>query len=155
MAWLVKTLTRRTASYYVRWGSGALEIRVAPEKMVVVGGNGSIVFEPRSVEVNIRYAGKRNVEDRNRRTLLIEFQEQLHPLTGPPRVDIVGRNYVGNFEIVYTDLEFEKYLTVITPATFLYDYAVITTRDLMLYMQAKHKVYFEEEPFDNIIIYMA
>jgi hypothetical protein len=148
-------LARRAASYYVRWGSGALEVRVASERMEVIGGNGSIVFEPRSVEVNVPYAGKRDVEDRNRRTVFVEFREELRPVSNPPRVDIVGRNYVGNFELVYTDLEFEKYLTIITPATFLYDYAVVTTRDLMLYMQAKRKVYFEEEPFDKITVYIA
>ncbi|ABM80706.1 hypothetical protein [Hyperthermus butylicus] len=146
-------MTRR-ASYYIRWNGGALGLVVAGDTMTIRGENMTLYFEPRSVIVEGGYTYKRNVEDRNRRTVFIGFADELKPLS-PPRVDIVGRNYVGNFEVIYTDLEFEHYLTVITPASFLYDYFVITSRDLMLYMQAKRKVYFEEEPYDKIIIYIA
>ena len=145
----------RKQSFYVKWGHGALELRVSSEHLELAAGNGELVFDPRSVEVRVPYTVKRDVEDRNRRTVFIEFREELKPIEQPPRVDIVGRNYVGNFEVVYTDLEFGRYLTIITPASFLYDYLVLTSRDLMLYMPAKRKVYFEEEPYDKIIVYIT
>ncbi|BES82016.1 hypothetical protein [Pyrodictium abyssi] len=143
----------RRESFYVRWNGGALELRVMREALEIRAANAELLFEPRSVTIEAKYTYKREVEDRNRKTLFIGFAEELKPLEAP-RVDIVGRNYIGNFEVVYTDLEFERYLTVITPASFLYDYFVLTSRDVMLYMQAKRKVYFEEEPYDKIIIYL-
>lgn len=143
----------RRESFYVRWNGGALELRVMREALEIGAANAELLFEPRSLTIEAKYTYKREVEDRNRKTLFIGFAEELKPLEAP-RVDIVGRNYIGNFEVVYTDLEFERYLTVITPASFLYDYFVLTSRDVMLYMQAKRKVYFEEEPYDKIIIYL-
>ncbi|HIQ24245.1 MAG TPA: hypothetical protein EYH50_04265 [Pyrodictium delaneyi] len=144
----------RRESFYVRWDGGALELRVMREALEIRAANAGLLFEPRSVTIEAKYTHKREIEDRNRKTLFIGFAEELKPLEAP-RVDIVGRNYIGNFEVVYTDLEFERYLTVITPASFLYDYFVLTSRDVMLYMQAKRKVYFEEEPYDRIIIYFV
>lgn len=148
-------MPRTAARYYVRWGDGALELAVEQERLTIVAGNGRIVLEPRAITVEARYTVKRDVEDRNRRTVFIEFAEQLAPIASPPRVDIVGRNYLGYFEVVYTDLDFERYLTIITPASFLYDYVVLTSRDLMAHMPSKRKVYFEEEPYDKVTVYIV
>ncbi len=146
-------MTRR-ASFYVRWLHGALELTVSGDTLEVRAANGRIVFEPRSVTVEARYAYKKEIEDRNRKNLYVGFQEPLQPLN-PPRVDIVGRNYVGNFEVIYTNLDFEAYLTVITPASHLYDYAVITTQEVMIQMPAKRKLYYEEEPYERLVVYFV
>ena len=148
-------MSSRRQSFYVKWNGGAIELRVSSEHLEVVASNGLLVFEPRSVEVRMPYTLKRDVEDKNRRTVFIEFRESVKPIEHPPRIDIVGRNFVGNFEVIYTDLEFETYLTVITPATYLYEYFVLTSTDLMLYMSSKRKVYFEEEPYERIIVYIT
>ncbi len=145
----------RRTSYYVRWGgSRALELQVSGDVLTVRGANFEITFEPRSVIVEAKYSYKKEVEDTNRKTLIIGFAEPLEPLEAP-RVDILGRNYVGNFEVIHTDLGFEKYLTVITPASHVYDYAVLTSHELLLHMKPRRKIYFEEEPYDKIIIYLV
>lgn len=144
---------RRQATFYVRWGRGGLELEPSSQVLVIRSKNYEIVLEPRSILISGRYSGKREIEHMNRKTIFIDFAEKVEPLN-PPRIDVSGRNYVGNFEVIYTDLGFEQYLTIITPAEHLYDYAVLTTEELMVYMQAKRQVFYEEEPFEKIILYI-
>ncbi len=144
---------RRQETLYVRWGKGGLELEQSNHALIIRAKNYEIVLEPRSIIVNGKYSGKREVEHMNRKTIFIDFAEKVEPFN-PSRIDISGRNYVGNFEIIYTDLEFEHYLTIITPAEHLYDYAVLTTEELMIHMQAKRQVFYEEEPFEKIILYI-
>jgi hypothetical protein len=140
--------------YYVRWGRGALRLAVSSDVLEVTAANANIVFELRSVIVEAKYTYKKDVEGANKRNLYIGFAEEIKPLEAP-RVDIASRNYIGYFEVIYTDLEFERYLTVITPASFLYDYVVLTSSELMLQMSPRRKVYFEEEPYDKLIVYIT
>ncbi|MEB3844681.1 MAG: hypothetical protein LRS48_03245, partial [Desulfurococcales archaeon] len=128
-------------------------LRVSNQALTIRAKNYEIVLEPRSVLLVGRYGAKREIEHMNRKTVFIELVDKVMPLE-TPRIDIVGRNYIGNFEVVYTDLGFEKYLTIITPAEHLYDYAVLTSDELMLYMQAKRKLFYEEEPFDKLVLYI-
>ena len=145
----------RKASFYVRWGpAGALELTVAGDVLTVRAANAEITFEPRSVIIEAGYTYKKEITDRNRKNLYIGLREPLKPLDAP-RVDIVGRNYVGNYEVIYTDLDFEKYLTIITPSGHLYDYAVITTKEIMLQMSPRRKIYYEEQPYDKLIVYLV
>ena len=144
---------RRRATLYVRWGRGGLELEPSSHVLVIRAKNYEIMLEPRSILISGKYSGKREIEHMNRKTIFIDFAEKVEPVN-PPRIDISGRNYVGNFEIIYTDLGFEHYLTIITPAEHLYDYAVLTTEELMIYMQAKRQVFYEEEPFEKIILYI-
>ncbi len=143
------------AVFYVKWGgTGALRLEVDSDTLRVTARNAVFTFEPRHVDVEARYSYKKEVQDSNRKTLYIGLREPIEPLEAP-RIDVVGRNYVGNFEVIYTDLDFEKYLTIITPANFLYDYAVITTTELMFHMIARRQVYFEEEPYERLRIYFV
>jgi hypothetical protein len=145
----------REAVFYLRWGgASALELRMKGDTLTVRASNASITFEPRSAVVEARYTYKREVQDVNRKTLFIGLAEPLKPIPAP-RVDIVGRTYIGNFEVVYTDLDFEKYLTIITPSNYLYDYIVLTSREIMFHMIARRQVYFEEEPYEKLIIYFV
>ncbi len=145
----------REAVFYVKWGqTKALELRVSGDTLTIRAANMEIRMEPRSLELRGKYTYKREVEDQSRKTLYIGFGEKLQPVEAP-RIDILGSAYVGNFEVRYTDLDFEKYLTVITPANYLYDYAVVTTRELMLHMSPRRKVYYEEEPYDHLIVYLV
>ncbi len=144
---------RRRATFYVRWGRGGLELEPSSQALIIRAKNYEIMLEPRSILINGQYSGKREIEHMNRKTIFIDFAEKVKPIN-PPRIDISGRNYVGNFEVIYTDLEFEHYLTILTPAEYLYDYVVLTTEEFMIYMQAKRQVFYEEEPFEKIILYI-
>jgi hypothetical protein len=145
----------RRAEFYVKWGAvEALRLEVGSDTLRVIAENADIVLEPRMADINAKYSYKKEVEDSNRKTLYIGLREPIKPLKAP-RIDIVGRSYVGNFEVIYTDLDFEKYLTIITPASFLYDYVVLTTTEIMFHMIARRQVYFEEEPYDHIRVYFV
>jgi len=146
---------REKAEFYVKWGAAkALRLRVNGDSLRIDAGNASFVLEPRTVDIGAKYTYKREVQDSNRKTLYIGFREPLQPLEAP-RIDIIGRSYIGNFEVIYTDLDFEKYLTIITPAHFLYDYAVLTSSEIMFHMIARRQVYYEEEPFERIRVYFV
>jgi len=141
--------------FYLKWGPAkALRLEVGQDAMKIVAANAVIVLEPREADIRANYSYKKEVQDATRKTLFIGFREKIEPLEAP-RIDIVGRSYVGNFEVIYTDLDFEKYLTIITPANFLYDYAVLTTTDIMFHMVARRQVYFEEEPYEHIHVYFV
>ncbi len=144
---------RHQATLYVRWEKGGLELEPSTQTLIIRAKNYEIMLEPRSILISGKYSGKREIEHMNRKTIFIDFAEKVEPLN-PPRIDISARNYVGNFEVIYTDLGFEHYLTIITPAEHLYDYAVLTTEEFMVYMQAKRQVFYEEEPFEKIILYI-
>ena len=142
-------------SFYVRWGgSRALRLTVSGDTLVVEAENARITLEPRSIAVEAGYRYKREIEDKSRKNLYIGFSEPLKPIEAP-RVDILGRGFIGNFEVIYTDLDFEKYLTIITPASAVYDYVVLTNEELMVQMPPRRKLYYEEEPYDKIVVYIV
>jgi hypothetical protein len=144
----------RELSVYARWGVGVLELRVRGELFTVRAANAELFFEPRSVVVEARYAGRRSVSDDRRLRVYIDLADEIKPLE-PRRVDLIGSRALGLFEVRVTDVEFRRYLTVITPAGFLYDFFIVSDDTIMLEASAKRRVFFEEEPFDKIIVYLA
>ncbi len=139
---------------YARWGGGAVELRVRGESFAVRAANAELLFEPRYVVVEARYAARRSVSDERRTRVYVELAEEIKPLE-PRRIDLVGSRVLGLFEVRLTDIEFRRYLTVVTPAGFLYDYFVVSDDTVMLEASARRKVFFEEEPFDKVVVYMA
>ncbi len=144
----------RELKVYARWGGGAVEIRVHGSVFVFRAANAEIVFEPRSVVVEAKYAGRRQVLDEKRTRVYIDLAEEVKPLE-PVRIDLIGSRTLGLFEVRLTDLEFRRYMTVVTPADFLYDYFIVSDDQVMIEMSGRRKVFFEEEPFEKIIVYIA
>ncbi len=139
---------------YAKWGRGVIEVRVRGEMLALRTANLEAVFEPRTVLVEGRYASHRLLTDDRRARVYIDLANPLEPLEAK-RIDLVGSRTLGLFEVRVTDLEFSRYLTVITPAGFMYEYLVISDDRLMVEASAKRKVFFEEEPFEKLIVYFA
>ncbi len=143
----------RQLTVYAKWGQGVLELIVRGETLVVRGANAELVFEPRSILVEAEYVSKRDLADGKRKRLYIDFASEFKPLE-PRRIDIVGTRMIGLFEIRVTDLDFDRFLTVITPGSFLYTYIVLSTKTLMVETSAKRKIFYEEEPFTKLVIHI-
>lgn len=147
--------SRNPATFYVKWDTTkALELQLHGDVLRIKAENANIELEPRSATIEAPYSYKKEVPDVNRKTLYIGFREPLKPLEAP-RIDILGRSYIGNFEVIYTNLDFEKYLTIITPSHYLYDYVVLTGHEIMFHMIARRQVYYEEEPYDKVTVYFV
>ncbi len=144
----------RELSVYARWPPGGLHIRVKGEYMVLEAANALLAFEPRLILVEARYAGYQEAADEKRRRLVIEFAEPIKPVK-PPRIDFAGEKPLGLFEVRVVDLEFEKYLTAITPGSFLYDYFVVTSTRILVETSSKRRFYYEEEPYTKLIVHVT
>ena len=144
----------RQLTVYARWGSGVLEVTVRGETLIVRAANAEMVFEPRSALIAARYSSHRVLGDDRRVRVYVDLAEPLKPLEAK-RIDLVGSRVLGLFEVRVTDLEFSRYLTVVTPAGFLYDYLVVSDERVLLEGSGRRRVYFEEEPFEKVIVYLA
>ncbi len=119
---------------YVRWFEGAAAARASDGVLELVFSNARIVLEPRRLLLEGVGARQRSRNDGRRLRVLLEASEPLKPITPPPRIDIDYTGVVGGFQVMYTSLGFENYITVVTPGTHLYDYVVVSST--LVYMEA-------------------
>ena len=144
----------RRKTVYVKWDSGGLEVRLSRGLITVVAANAALYFEPRSVLVEADYEEPVAISDEKRLYVYIGFRGKLEPLEAP-RIDVVGR-YVDELgELRLVDLEFNRYLTILTPGDFLYDFAVITPDKLFFQTNARRKVYFEKPAAFRIVAHLV
>ncbi|MET1128059.1 MAG: hypothetical protein ABWW70_01925 [Thermoproteota archaeon] len=147
---------RRTRSEaYVRWGElGALYLVARDDALHVVAGNGRLVLEPRRIAIEMEVSGELEVEDGKTRHVYVYLRESVKPLQAD-RVDVTGRALLKMYEVIYTDLGFQNYLTIITSSLFQYNYAVLTDNEVYINMGARRKAYFERSPQGGVIIYIT
>lgn len=126
----------------VAWGDGHLELRFVEDWLEVLASNYRIVLAPRSVEIHGEASGHRESLVGKRKYIYVELAEGLKPLRGSG--EKVERLLVGGFEVTGTDVEFSRYLTIITPGFFLYNYAILTDGSLALEASARREAYFDE-----------
>ncbi|MET1101051.1 MAG: hypothetical protein ABWW69_01035 [Pyrodictiaceae archaeon] len=138
---------------YIKWGIGALELNVSPDLLEVSATNMRMYFEPRSIVVEAVYEEPRVTDTEKHRNIYIGLPEGVKPLEKPPRLDVVGRQLVNLVDIRVVDLGFDRYLTIITPGGFLYDYIVLTTGVLYVRALAKRKVFFEKPAPHRLVAY--
>ena len=137
-----------------RYGSGAACFRTRGEFIEVELENAHITLEPRTLIVEAPIATHRETTDERRKRVIVEFREQIRPLT-PNRIDFIGHAMLGLFEIRITDLDFDTYITIITPGSHHYDYIVVSKRLVYVEMSAKKKTYYEEEANKKLILYIV
>ncbi len=137
---------------YVKYNKGAIKVEVHGNALIV---NDSIVLDARSLSfpkgAKVFYAEP----SKKKRAIVIEHEE-LKLVDFPPSVEMVAgeRKYFNGFELRAVDLGFEKYLTVVVPGSFLYDYVIITPRKSEVVMSFKRQVYVEEGS-KNTIVYLV
>jgi len=125
------------------------------EALELITREGSIVFEPRTVKVTIPFTKRFEREMRNQRNVYVMWRQELKPFKAP-RIDVVGRGIIdSSYEVIATDLGFEKYLTIIPPSASLYNYSVVTSHELLVQLPIKRKVYYEEEGSAEVTVYIV
>jgi len=133
------------------WLEGYVEVYI-DEGLVVEAANSTIEFMQREVEVRgLYYTHREYFLDRRRERKGI-YIELAFPLKGKrdgtPDAMIMasGEFSVGPFGVVYTIIDgVEYYLTIHPPPGFLYDYAVVTTRNIYLATVGRRQVYLMDE----------
>ncbi len=126
----------------VAWGDGHLELRFVEDWLEVLASNYRIILAPRSVEIRGEASGHRESLVGKRKYIYVGLAEGLKPLRGPG--ERVERLLVGGFEVTGTDVEFSRYLTIVTPGFFLYNYVVLSDSSLALELSARREAYFDE-----------
>ena len=136
-------MARGSGRLRVSWGEGHLELRFVEDWLEVHAANCRVVLAPRSVEVHGKAAGHRESLVGKRKYIYVELAEPLKPLKGPG--ERVEKLLAGGFEITGTDVEFSRYLTIITPGFYLYNYAVLSDTSLALEVSTRREAYFNQE----------
>ncbi len=137
------------SSIYVKFKDYIIEIKVHGNALIVAD---SIVLDARSVtlpkESQVYYA-----EPKVKQRVVYAFYNELKGVERPPYVDMLAgeRRVFGSFELRAVDMDFERYLTVVTPGSFLYEYAIITPKKLALVTSAKRDFYLEDTGRRKII----
>ena len=144
--------------FYVKWGPGkALELQVSQDAMIIRGSGVEIDLEPRSIHVEAEEFAVREYGDDKRRWVYIDLPRGIKGIEAP-RVDIDSSQprLLGLFEVRLTEVDgLERYLTIVTPGGFLYDYVVVTSDKLMFETKARRKLYQESVPGESLTIYLV
>ncbi len=137
------------SSVYVKFKNIVFEVKVHGNALFIAN---SIVLDARSItlpkESEIFYA-----EPEVKKRVVYAFYNPLKGVERPPYVDMLAgeRRVFGGFELRAVDMDFEQYLTVITPGSFLYEYTIVTPRKLALVTSAKRDFYLEDTEKRKII----
>ncbi len=151
-------MPRMKPVFYVKWGPGrALELQVSQDAMIVRGEGVEIDLEPRSVHVEAGEFAVREYSDEKRRWVYIDIPGGIKGVEAP-RIDIDSSHpkLLGLFEVRLTEVEgLDRYLTIVTPGGFLYDYVIITSDKVMFETKARRKLYRESVPGESLTIYLV
>ncbi len=135
--------------FYVKFKKFSLKLDVTGNALIVAD---EIVLDARTVTLpknsEVFYA-----EPSVKKRAIYAFYNDLKMIDMPPAIDMVAndRRVYRGFEIRAVDMDFEQYLTVVTPGNFLYDYAIITPHKIGIFMSAKREGYVEETAKSKIL----
>ncbi len=151
-------MPRKKPVFYVKWGVGkALELEVAQDVLMIRGRGFEAALEPRSVHVEAEEFYVREYAGDKRKWVYVDLPRGVEGLEAP-RVDIDSGSpkLLGYFQVQLTEVEgLDRYLTILTPGGFLYDYVVLTSDRLMFETKARRKTYQEGVPGESITIYLV
>ncbi len=141
---------------YVAWSrdSKGLELNVQVDELSIKSSNLRIWFRPREVEVQASIREYRDYLVGKKRYCYIDFNEPISPLK-IPRIDLRNQDIemVSNFELRVIDIELSKYLTIVTPGNFLYNYIILCNDSMGLELSARRNVFYEALDY-GIVVYI-
>ena len=137
------------------YSKGAWRVRSVGGGVEVSGGRRKLIFDARTITAP-KDSEVRVAEPSVKKRTIYVFHEDLGFIESPPYIDLrAGQSRVyENFDLRPVDLDFEQYLTIVTPGSFLYDYVIVTKRKTGVIMSAKRDVYIEETK-NSLIIYLV
>ncbi len=137
------------------YSKGAWRVRSVGSSVEVIGRKGKIILDARTIAVPKDSEIKIAEPSVKKRTIYV-FHDDLGLVDSPPYIDLrAGQSRVyENFDLRPVDLDFEQYLTIVTPGSFLYDYVIISRKKTGVIMSAKREVYVEETG-KSLIVYLV
>jgi len=139
---------------YVRWLDGGARVVVSGDVLELVFRNARVVAEPRRLVLEGIPASPRCYSDGRRLRVALDLAGEPEPFRPPPRIDIEYTGMVGGFQVTYTSLGFDSYITIVTPGGHLYDYVVVSRRLVFLEASGRRKAFFEELG-GGVAVYLA
>jgi len=127
----------------VKWGNGVVLIRCSEDSLILTFKNVKITLYPREVQVNRGVLRFFESTVGKKRYVYVYFREKLKPIITNDITNARNTRVQCNFEVHCVDLEFSKYLTIVTPGATLYNYVVFTEDIMTIVSSGKRKVYFE------------
>ena len=124
-----------------------------PYELIIAFKNVVFMFLPREVRVSNNVKTHREGKHGKKCYVYVELSNNVTPISVKGEV-INKPRIIGNFELRYTNLDFSRYLTIITPGAFLYNYAILFDEGLCIETSANKEVYFEKIR-DSLTIYFV
>lgn len=139
-----RALLRKKPILYVRWGKGkALGLGLSGGELEIVSANTRILLHPRDIVIEAQVEKYEDVIAGKRKYLYVYFRNTIEPLDAP-RIDISDVEVVDGFEVRATNIEFARYLTIITPGAYLYNYVIISDNVLTAEVNTRREIYYEQ-----------
>ncbi|RLG82716.1 MAG: hypothetical protein DRO40_06905 [Thermoprotei archaeon] len=132
---------------YLRWNNGVIEIRKEGEHIIISSKNYIFELRPRTIIIHGKIASYEHVEtgkQKKRKYTYIYLDNAIEPKQGHGK--IIKEVLYENFEVRYQDMGFEKFLTIVTPGAYLYEYVILTAEILTVAYSAKREAYVDIEP---------
>jgi len=120
----------------------SLALILKPYEATVVSKNVLITLLPREIKVVDDVDRFSEEESSRKRYVRVFFRKPIEPINEKPE-----KHYEGifeNYEVRFTNLGFSKYLTIIVPGSFLYNYVVLSENSVSIECSIKKTVYFEK-----------
>lgn len=138
---------------YTRWGKGkALRLGLSGGELEVTSTNTRIILHPRDIVVEAQVEKYEDVVAGKRKYIYVYFVDPIEPLDAP-RIDVSNVEVVDGFEVRVTDIGFARYLTIITPGAYLYNYVIVSDNVLAAEVNIRREVYYERTA-RGVTIYM-
>lgn len=135
---------RKKHILYIRWGKGrALGLSLSGDELEIVSANVNIILHPRDIVVEGKVDRYEDVIAGKRKYIYVYFGESLQPLNAS-RIDINDIEVINGFEVRITNIEVARYLTIITPGAYLYNYVIISDNILSAEVNTRREVYYEK-----------
>ena len=135
---------RKKHLLYIRWGKGkALGIGLGGGELEIVSANMNIILHPRDIVIEGKVDKYEDVVAGKRKYIYVYFKESLQPLDAS-RIDIGDVEVINGFEVRITNIEVARYLTIITPGAYLYNYVIVSDNILSAEVNTRREVYYEK-----------
>ncbi len=148
-------MVEERGSRYIKWGSGSILLKSIASDLVLKTDNLYLELRQRVVVVEGSIGSYEIVSSGRsgkRKHVYIKLRDSVKPL-GRKGV-VVDREYIDNFEIRVLEKEFGKYITVVTPGAFLYDYIILSDDIIMVSLSGKREAYIDLED-NRLTIYVV
>lgn len=130
---------------YIEWvpKKGSLMATFKPYELVIAFKNIIFMLLPREVRISSNVEKFEEEKHGKKHYIYVKLSENVNPISAKGEY-VQKPRIIEGFELRYTNIDFSRYLTVITPGIFLYNYMIISDNEVFIETSVNKEVYFEE-----------